>query len=319
MKKRTLSILVVIFILLALGASYSWWSQYFNINSISRSYVQEELNFSDFTPESTSKIVIAVFKDGKEEDKKELAKQDGGWTVNGFEASAAEIDDFFKTLAVLDVRSLVSKNPQNHSNFEVTQDDGIALSLVKNDAETVFIIGKRGVGADSFYAKKKDSKNVYLVSGLLRGKLLQEISLWRDRTVVNVAQEDIQKIKITPGAKELIITREEGRWRADGFGKTALLDEPRATRLLAALAPLEAEGFLDNKEQKEFDEAKGKTTLLILGSGEKELARLELLKKDNEWWAVLTGREVYYRIPDYRVDAIFLSESDIFDKTEETN
>lgn len=311
MSKKTLIILLGIFIILGIAASYSWWGQYAGITE--KSYTNTELNFSAFAENTTNKIVIT--KEGEEE--KTITKENGTWKVNGFDASQEEIEDFFSSLSELSIESLVSKNSENHASFEVTEESGTALVIEKGGLTSIFIIGKRGATFSSFYARTKESDNVYEVSGELRDKFSQSVTAWRDKTVVNIPKETIQKIEIVSKTSPLIAVKSEEAWNVERFGKKATPEETAINQLVGAFSPLEASGFLSEEEQKEFQIAKDKTIIRIFGSSETRIAEINLFEKDSDWWAGVDGKEVFYKIPSYKLSSIFLTDEEIFDGNEE--
>jgi hypothetical protein len=246
-------------------------------------------------------------------DGKAIIKENGNWHVNGFEASPKKIDRFFEALAGLEVQSLVSRNPKNHKNFDVTEENGITLSLSGDSATSIFIVGRYDPASNVFYVKKKGSDRVYSVSGSLRGILLQSISDWRNKTMVNIQREDVQKIEIAGADGKLVIKRIENGWQAESGAKTTKLDETAVNRMFSALQPLEASGFLDEEKQKEFKEKGDKTVVRIFGRDGNVIAEIVLLKRDNEWWAKVKGKNVIYKVPLYKISDIVL-EDKVFEK-----
>lgn len=311
MNKKTLIILFGIFIILVIAATYSWWGQYLNIGNTSSQ--NTELNFSAFSESTTDKISIA--KNGEEE--KNISKEGGKWMINGFDADQKEIDDFFEKLSSLKVQSLVSKNPENHSNFDVTEQNGFTLTITSGNTDFSFVIGKRGTTFNSFYVKAKDSDNVYKVSGSLREKLSQSVTAWRDKIVVNIPRDKIQKIEIASQEDILTVAKDENGWKAEKSGKTATLDETTANRLLAAFNPMEASGFLNEDGKKEFQDAKDKTIIRVFGDNGETMAEINLLEKESEWWLQAKGKEIFYKIPTYKLSDIFLKDDEIFGAEEE--
>lgn len=305
MSKKTLLILGGIFIVLAIAASSSWWGEYVNVGKKSSN---AELDFSVFTKENTEKIAIA--KKGEEE--KVLSKEGITWKIAGFEASAKTIDDFFTTLKELKTESLTSKNPENYSSFGVG-DDAYTLSLTKSGQIATFVIGKQGPSFSSFYARKKDGANVYLVAGSISDKLSQTVSGWRDKTLVNLSKEAIQKIEITSKTEPLTVTKtQDGKWQAEGSGKKTVLEDSTANQLLSAFGPLEATDFLTEKESKEFENAGNKTIVSVYDSNQKPLAEILLLKKDSDYWAQVAERQIFYKIVSYKLSGILLSYNEVF-------
>ena len=306
MSKKTLLTLLGIFVILGIAASYSWWGQY--VSFYKKSLSDAELNFSGFTESATDKISI-ISGDGGEIT---IVKENGAWKVNGFVADQKEVENFFDTLVNLTIGSLVSRNSANHENFEVTQDSGIILTLTRGNTETIFVIGKRSAAFNSFYTRMKESDNVYEVSGNLRDKISRSVAAWRDKTVVNIPKESIQRVEVNSQAALLVMTKNEEGWNAQKASKRATLNEATADRLLAAFNPLEASGFLSEGEQKEFEKAKDKTIIRVFGDSDKNIATINLFKKDNDWWGQLEEKTIFYKIPSYKLSNIPLKDEDIF-------
>lgn len=306
MNKKTLFILLGIFVILGIAASSSMWGEYLNVGKKSSS--NAELNFSEFSESTTDKISIA--KNSEEEII--ISKENSVWVISGFDADQRKIDDFFETLASLNIESLVSKNPENHSNFDVTVESGFILTITSNNTNSSFIIGKQGATFSSFYIKAKESDNVYEVSGNLRDKLSQSITAWRDKTVVKIPKETIQKIEVVSKTDPLVVANNDGAWNAERFDKTVTLDESTANRLLAALNPLEASGFLNEEEQKKFRAEKNTITIRIFGSSETIIAEISLFEKESDWWAMVKGQDIFYKIPSYKLSSVFLADEEIF-------
>lgn len=303
MSKKTLLILGSIFIVLAIAASSSWWGEY-----LPQKTSNAELDFSAFTKEATEKIAIA--KKGEED--KVLSKEGGVWKIFGFEASVKAIDDFFTALQGLKTESLASKNPENYSSFGVG-DDAYMLSLTRGGQTATLVIGNRGPSFSSFYVRKKDGTNVYLVAGSISDKLSQSVSGWRDKTLVNLPKEAIQKIEITSKTNPLTIVKtQDAKWQAEGGSKKAVLEESAANQLLAAFNPLEATDFLTEKESKEFNSAGNKTIVSVYGSEQKPLAEILLLKKDSDYWARVEDKPTFYKIASYKLSDILLTYDEVF-------
>lgn len=305
MSKKTLLILGGVFIILAIAASYSWWGSYVNVGKQSSN---AEFDFSVFTKETTEKIAIA--KKGEEE--KVISKENSAWKIAGFDASTKAIDDFFATLKELKTESLASKNTENHASFGV-DDEAYTLSLTKSGQTTTFVIGNRGPSFSSFYARKKDGTNVYLVAGSISDKLSQTVSGWRDKTLVNLSKEVIQKIEIASKTEPLTITKtQDGKWQAEGGSKKAILEDSTANQLLSAFGSLEATDFLNEAESKEFANAGNKIIVSVYDSNQKPLAEILLLKKDSDYWAQVAEKQTFYKIASYKLSSIILTYDEVF-------
>ncbi len=307
MSSKSMIILLGLFIILLAAASAPWWSGPLGLRA-PRS-VEADLGFSAVTPEWTEEITIR--KGGQQ---KRLVKGREGWSINGFKASGKEVEDLFEVIGGLRVESLVSRNPANHGGFDATEEKGYVVTFSGGGASRTYLIGRRGPGPGSFYAKKEGSERLYLVSGRLLEKLSQDVTAWRDRVVLAVPPDSVRRIEIASGPELLTITRtEEGKWQAEASGRTVRLEEQTAGRLLSALASLEASGFLQEEEVKEFSKAGDRTVLRVFGAGGERLAEVSFVKGKGgtHWWAHPEGGEFFYRVPSYRLADVLLKKEEV--------
>lgn len=307
MNRKTLLILFGIFITLGVAASFPFWREQAGLMQPTPS--QAELDFSVFTKDNTGKIVIV--KQGEE--KKVLERKDGVWMIDTFEAAPKTVDTFFDSMKSLKVGALVSKNKNNFSGFGVG-DEGYEVTFFENAKETSFVIGSSGSSFGSFYARKKDGANVYLVEGKLSDTLSQAVSFWRDKVFLKVSSDEIGKIEIVSKTTPLTLVKtQDGKWQAESSGKKAVLEEGLAKRLTEALGSLEGSDFLSKEQEAEFRSAGGKTILRLSDNSGKKFAEVQLLKKESDWWAVAEGRPFAYKVPAYRLSDILLTSEQAFD------
>lgn len=169
MTPKTLRILLIIFVILILTASFDWWSKFLPFK---KPPSPPEVNITQFNESSIDKFTIK-----KGTDEKRLTKGPNGWFVNDQPATPSSVRDFFAGVAGLTIGDLVSKNPQNHPNFGVTE-DGYMLTFTQGATASAFIIGDTSPDYTSFYLKQKDSSNVYLANGTLRNQLTLDLNSW---------------------------------------------------------------------------------------------------------------------------------------------
>ncbi len=306
MNKKTLRILFAIFIALGVAASFPLWQE--RVGFMRPAPSKAELDFSVFTQDATGKIVIA--KQGEE--KKVLERKDGVWMIDVFEAAPKTVDTFFDSVTSLKVGALVSKNKDNFSGFGVGE-DGYAVTFSAGGKESSFMIGSRGPSLGSFYARKKDGVNVYLVDGKLTDTVSQAVSFWRDKILIKSSKDEIGKVEIISKTTPLIITKtQDGQWQAESDGKKAVLEEMLAKRLTEALGSLEGTDFLTKEQEAEFKKASGKTILRLSDNSGKKLTEIQLLKKESDWWAVAEGRSFAYKLPAYRLSDILITSEQVF-------
>lgn len=169
MQPKKLRILVIIFVLLLLAAGYDWWSRFLPFKK----------------PPSLPEVIITQFNESsidnftikKGADEKRLTKGPNDWFVNDQPATPTAIRDFFSAIESTTIGELVSKNPENHHSFGVTE-DGYVLTFTQGATASAFIIGDTSPDYTSFYLKQKGSTNVYLAKGMLRNQLTLDLNSW---------------------------------------------------------------------------------------------------------------------------------------------
>lgn len=132
------------------------------------------VNMSEFTKETVNKIIIR-----KGDDERVLSFKDDKWFIGEEEADEEKINQLFKDFSELKIKEMASNNEENWGKFEVTKDSGYQLTITQNGKDNVFFIGKAGQAIDDFYARKEGIKNVYLVNGELRDKIVWEKEKWK--------------------------------------------------------------------------------------------------------------------------------------------
>lgn len=306
MNRKTLLILFGILIALGVAASFPLWRDAVGFMRSDQS--EAELDFSELTKDDTGKVVIVK----KGEEKKILERKDGVWMIDVFEAAPKTMDVFFDSVKSLKVGALVSKNKNNFSGFGVGE-EGYEVTFSASGKEDSFVIGSSGSSFGSFYARKKDGANVYRVEGKLPDTLSQPVSFWRDKALLSISKDEIGKIEILSKIAPLSMIRtQDGKWQAESGSKKAVLEETLAKRLIEALDTLEGSDFLTKEQEAEFRKTGEKTVLRLSDSSGKKLAEVQLLKRENDWWAIAEGRPFAYKVPAYRLSDILLTPEQAF-------
>jgi hypothetical protein len=301
--KRNIYLLLAVFLLMLAAAAHPWWGGRIGIG---KKAPAKPLSFDDFKLETTEKIVI---KQGEEE--KVLQKDKSGWRIEDFRASGTEVDAFFRSLENLEIETLASKNPDNHQNFSLAGADAYYLTLKTSDQEKTFVVGKPGPQPQSFYIKAEGADRAYLATGSLRGFLLKNVDGWRDKIVLSVSKDKVDKIETVSPAQTLSLQKDQkGNWSAKTAGGETKVEKAVIDNLFASLSPLAASGFLDEKQKGEFDRASNKTVLRLWEGGQLS-AEMKLLKKDTEWWARVKGRDDYFIIPASALEKVILKPKDL--------
>ena len=154
--KKNIGILGTIFVAFLIVATFPLWKGYIGLEDEEK--VEHDFNFSVLTESNIQQFAI---KHG--EDNKVFEKKDGVWKVETFDVFPAEVTSFFENLKELKVKDLTSKNPDNHEKLGLTEEKGYLLTLIHDGKVTDFLIGNAGSSFNSFYLKKRDASEAYLI------------------------------------------------------------------------------------------------------------------------------------------------------------
>ena len=302
MNKKTIFTLLALFIVLAFFVAYPSIRK--RISKGPDPALAAELNLTSITLESTDRFEIKTPQEDKQ-----FSKDNGKWKVNGLDASPKEIDDFFGNIKKLKVESQASKNRDNHKSYGITEEEGALLSFTQGSATIAYIVGKSANFGDGFYMRKKDGDNVYVVSGAtLSSEIFQTAYSWRDKTIIDVSKDDLQKIEIMTGQSTTTVSKTtEGKWQIQKNDQTTVLEDALVEKMHMLLNPLIASSFLSDVEIAEFNSVPGKTKIRIYSYDGGQLAELEALQKEDSWQVKVSGKDIVYTVAGTTFSDVFSS------------
>ena len=275
-----------------------------------KTFAPKEIDFKGFTQDNSSTVTV------KQKGQEINLKKDGGqWRVNEFSISASALKDLFEGLKNLEPLSLASRNLEKEEDFEIKPDMGTILSLKKGETVQDFVLGKTGNVWGTFYLKKQDSKNIYLVKGSLKEVLGHDLSWWRDKTVVKIDPAVISSIVIKDPKRLITFTKDkDSKWSALSGAQKVVLEQARLDRILNALNPLEAFDFAEPDEDKALKSGKNVTNLIFSASDGSIAVELSFLKKDDAWLVKANSQDTVYKISNGKIEDILVSYDELFKK-----
>lgn len=174
MNNRTLSILLIVFLVLVAAATApSWWPGGGDSPSRVRS-----LDLSAFTQSGTDRVSMG----SKGETPRVLERDGSSWKVNGKPVAATEIKDFFSALSKVADPQLVSKNKANHDKYGVTSSAGNTLVIEADGRSETYYVGRAADVPSTFYIRRSTDDRVYQVSGTLRDEVDQDLKTWQGKS-----------------------------------------------------------------------------------------------------------------------------------------
>jgi hypothetical protein len=178
-----------------------------------------------------------------------LERGPSGWMMvqpAGGPADAERVAQFLSSAGKIELVSTASTNPQKHGLFNVDS-NGVRFLVATERKDTVsFIIGKAQPGATSmrdvqFFARKAGADNVWLTRTYLGYAFSYSPDLWRDRKILAVPRETIDRIDYTYGDTTFAVVRQDSSWLIG----TARANSGLMTSITGTLANLQASGFAD--------------------------------------------------------------------------
>ncbi|MCE2422360.1 MAG: DUF4340 domain-containing protein [Gemmatimonadetes bacterium] len=237
----------------------------------------------------------------------------GGWTIDGFMADQASIDDVLEEFP-FSATDLQSHNPANHARLGVA-DDGRRVTFRTDDgAESAFLLGNAVRRGSGYYARLPESDEVYRMDSRLGGPLARARDDWRQRTITRVDTSLVGSVTLVRDGRTVVLSRSpDGGWLADG----AVPDTEVAAaigRSVGQLTTVFASGFPGDKVAAAADFAGATRSADVRDmNGDGQLLLLRLMREDPEAtsgeWLVLVGEGAVasevFELRDLEVNRIF--------------
>jgi hypothetical protein len=303
MNRKTLIILTIIFGILALAA-------FSPILLKKPEKISDSIREIDLSETISSKIERIIFQP-KDKGAVKIERNNGNWTVNGVEASSAHIDKFIEDFKNTNISKIVSRNVQNHVYYSIEDKEANILSVTQEGKQRNYFIGTKFPTPKSFYIKIPGSPNVYLAYSSLMDFFNAGVDFWREKEILGITDDSIKKIELKEKDRpkiefEKVKKDNIERWIYKKEGKEQELSQKQAAQIISYINPLNATGFLNELEIKEFNRDNEYRKIIIKGDGYKKVLRL--LRKDFELWVSLEGNPYFYKMSSMNIDTLFSPE-----------
>lgn len=220
-----------------------------------------------------------------------LQKEAEAWQVTEpvhAPADSATVRRVLEDLADLELRSVVSTNSERYGRYGVDS-AGTQVTLAWEGGERTITIGDAGPGIGTTFVRLDGDESVYLADTRIR--LPEDLDGWRDKTVIDLAADDVAQISIeAPGGSVRLERRADG-WTLLEGGSPAPADSAAAARYLDRFGPLRADGFLDAAPASRDSSY---TLRFGLETGGERV--LELIPAGEDYAVTTQGSETIYRL-----------------------
>lgn len=215
------------------------------------------------------------------------------WLVDGHPAAKATVQQMLAALVDSTNRSdLAAESRSSHA----------ALGVAAGSGQTVRVVASHGPGLDLIaghntsdyhgrYVRLASDSAVYALDGPLAQAIGHALSDWRDRTIVSIAPDSVQRIVLDHGRTSLTLTRSGTAWKL-ASGTTA--DSAAMAQWLGHFHPLSASGFATTAQADSAHFGHPTARVRLFGTGTAPLADVAFDSTATRVWVRAdTGRAVY--------------------------
>jgi hypothetical protein len=173
-----------------------------------------------------------------------LEKRGAEWFLTSPLTYRADQSNAVSTLSMvkgMKAKAAVSSNPAKRSLFQVDSSGTLLILSAQGKPAASVIIGKMGGTFTETYVRKPDAEEVLLADGSFSFVGTRTVKEWRDRTIAEVARENIKEISYRYGDTTFTVRFADSLWR---IGNDEA-DQGAVNSLLSTLSSLRADDFVD--------------------------------------------------------------------------
>jgi len=264
-----------------------------------------------------------------------LNKKENTWYVGPKEypADSGKVKEMLEFVEQLTVTTLVSE-AKSYDRYDLNDDKKIAVRVWTGDTlKLEFEIGKTATSYRHTFIKLAGDVRVYHAKGNFRDTFDQTTDTLRNMTVLAFSQVDIQQIQITKEKETIIVgrkqipievsvTEDSGKSdkKAAEAPKTKMVwqtadgkevDESSLDRLLASLAKIQCEKYINDKKKEDFISPVYEWKLQ--GTQEYTLAIFDKINKDAQNYPAISSENGYpFFLSDPQVDSLIKNTDEIW-------
>lgn len=206
--KRGRSTLIFLGVAVALGA-YIWFVE--SKRETSDAEPKAERVFASLETDAVTKLTVTATNG----DVTTLEKSGSTWAMTAplrVGVDASEVAGVTSNLTTLDITRVVDEQPASLEPFGL-EEPRIKVAFTANGQERTLLLGARTPAGGDVYAKLEEAPRVFIVPGWLESGFDKTTFQLRDKSIVKVDREAIDRISIigTPGTLELV--KDGETWR----------------------------------------------------------------------------------------------------------
>jgi len=215
-----------------------------------------------------------------------LQKTGEDWSIVdpvNFPSDPRFVHDLINKLGAMEIETIISEDTSKYDQYQVGATGADLTVLSGNETISHLIIGKMNDSRSHTYLRKVGDKKIYMVKGILTGQLNRQVRDWRNKSVIDLEREAVNKIDFTnPKESFSLVKVDSARWNlVVGGRETPATNQGEVDHSLSAVSKLRCFDFVDGDTVKLVDYAKAEGWVTIhTTSGES--FKLGLIAQDAE-------------------------------------
>ncbi len=223
-------------------------------------------------------------------------------------ADATKVDTGLNNLFEARRYQEVSSNKDKQGEYEVRDTDfQLLLEGENGDKIAQVILGKFSGAGNASFMRLADDTSVYAVKGFLKGDWNQDFDLYRDRTVLRIARENVREIRVSGKTTLALKADDKGNFTLEPARAT---DKSRVNTYLADLTELTGVKFYKDAMPAVY----GKISILLSSNVTKDVEFFGPTK-DQEFVAKSSDMPFPVTIARSKVESLFPKLDDLLEKT----
>lgn len=232
-----------------------------------------------------------------------LARSGETWELTApvaYPANEANVSSLVRRLEEVNSENIVSTQPESWSNYEV-DDQAVTVTLRSGDQDVqTFYVGKQAPAGFHTYMRLSGSDETHMVRGDIRSFVSYTVNEWRDKSIVDLPQESIERIQVSAAPeRSYSLQRENELWQVEASsGESFPTDPNEANMLVGTLATLSALTFPTESVVETLDFSEPTLEVILTQSGGLATA-LQVVESNDAYYLIKDGEETVFEIAGY--------------------
>ena len=229
------------------------------------------------------------------------------WLVNGFPAATSHVQQLLRALDDTTNRSeLAAESRSARAALGVTADGGQRVRVVARGRTVLELItGHHTTDAEGIYARQPFDSAVFALHGPLSQALGRAIGNWRDRTIVSVAPDSVQRAVLRRAGRSYAVVRSGSAWKVAPSGAA---DSQAVRQWLARFDPASATGFATAAQADSARFAHPTARVQLVDAAGHPLASLVFDSTKSALWARADTTRTVYRLDPWMLGQLVPAE-----------